>query len=227
MSEVSLINPNGGYNNGGWGGDFIAAALGGAAGAAWGGNGWGNRGGWGNGNGVADTAVLNSLNSVKETQNNNAMALLAGQSRSEMTACQGFNGINTAILTASANQTNWTNQGFANTNQNLQNLMFGLSQQGMQQGFDTRAAIAGVSSQMADCCCNLRQEMAAGFAAIGAQMAANQLASAQEKLCDAKAEINRLKLENTVRESNIAQSLYLRSQIPTTTTINTTPAAAG
>lgn len=220
MSEVSLINPNGGYNNGNWGGDFIGAAIGGALGSAWGGNGWGNRGGWNNGGGtgIAENAILGSLNSVKDGQNNIAMALQAGQSRGEMTACQGFNGINTAILTSSANQTNWTNQGFANTNQNLQNLIFGLSQQGMQQGFDTRAAIAGVSSQMADCCCNLRQEMSAGFAAIGAQMAANQLASAQEKLCDAKAEINRLKTEQFITASQLGQSAYIRSIIPETTT---------
>lgn len=238
MADISLI-PTNGYNNGNcWGGDFIGAAIGGALGSAWGGGGWGNRGGW-NGpanTGIAENAVLDSLNSVRDSQNNNAMALLAGQSRSEMTACQGFNGINTAILTSAANNTNWTNQGFANMNQlqqrtlfdlsnTTQQVGFGLNNQIVQQGFDTRQAIGALSAQNAECCCTIRQEMAAGFAAMSAQMAADREAMLRDKVAELTNKNNLLETAQMVNNSNLAQSAYLRSIIPATTTGATTPAA--
>lgn len=111
MSEVSLL-PTG--NNGCWGGDAMAAGLGGLVGAwvgsAWGGGGWGNRGNWGApcsgavASGFAENAILNNLNDINTGVTNLGMNLIQGQGRNDLTACQGFSGVNTAILTTAANQ---------------------------------------------------------------------------------------------------------------------------
>lgn len=100
---------NGGYGNGFFGGDWawiiILALL-----FGWGNNGNGFGGGFGGGNGFfggydigklatsddvavgfAQNATLNSLNDLK-----------LGQAGLQQTLCQGFNGVNTSILTSSS-----------------------------------------------------------------------------------------------------------------------------
>lgn len=223
MSEVSLI-PTG--NNGGWGGEAVAAGFGGFIGSLFGngwGGGWGNRGNWGApcsgavASGFAENAVLNSLNDINTGVTNLGMNLIQGQGRNDLTACQGFSGINTAILTSSANQTNWTNQGFAGLNTAI-----------VQNGYDTRQEIANNRFAQQECCCALQKQMADGFGSIREKMDQQTITTLQTQLCDAKSKISALESQAFITQSNLAQSAniigHVRAMIPTTTTTTGTTA---
>ena len=74
--------------------------------------------------GFSTSASMSDLNDI-----------LLGQAGIQQTLCQGFNGVNTAILT-SANQ---TNQGICNLGYNVQN------------GFNS------IAHQISDCCCETQR----------------------------------------------------------------------
>lgn len=96
--------------------------------------GWGNRGnGFGNnGSGVADNYVLASDFATIQRQLSDGFGNLTAQSRYIQNGiCDGFYAMNTSLL-----------NGFAGTNNAI-----------MTNGYETRNAIQGVSSQLADCCC--------------------------------------------------------------------------
>ena len=100
---------NGGYGNGFFGGDWawiiILALL-----FGWGNNGNGFGGGFGGGNGFArgyDIGKLATTNDVAVGFNNSAVLsslndLKLGQAGIQQTLCQGFNGVNTSILTSTS-----------------------------------------------------------------------------------------------------------------------------
>ena len=97
----------------------------------WGGNGfgYGNRGG---SSGAADNYVLASDFANIQRQLSDGFSGLADQSRYIQNGlCDGFYAMNTSLL-----------NGFNGTNTAI-----------MQNGYETRNAIQGVSSQLADCCC--------------------------------------------------------------------------
>lgn len=96
--------------------------------------GWGNRGnGFGNnGSGAADNYVLASDFATIQRQLSDGFSDLTAQSRYIQNGlCDGFYAMNTSLL-----------NGFAGTNNAI-----------MTNGYETRNAITGVSSQLADCCC--------------------------------------------------------------------------
>ena len=100
---------NGGYGNGFFGGDWawiiILALL-----FGWGNNGNGFGGGFGSGNGFLggyDIGKLATTNDVAVGFNNSAVLsslndLKLGQAGIQQTLCQGFNGVNTSILTSTS-----------------------------------------------------------------------------------------------------------------------------
>ena len=100
---------NGGYGNGFFGGDWawiiILALL-----FGWGNNGNGFGGGFGGGNGFIggyDIGKLATTNDVAVGFNNSAVLsslndLKLGQAGIQQTLCQGFNGVNTSILTSTS-----------------------------------------------------------------------------------------------------------------------------
>ena len=73
--------------------------------------------------GFNNSAVLGNLNDIQ-----------LGQAAIQQTLCQGFNGVNTAVL-----------QGFAGVDNAICNL-----------GYNVQSGFNGVSRQIADCCCDTR-----------------------------------------------------------------------
>lgn len=136
--EFSGFGNNGGFGGDGWWAIILFAMI-----FGWGRGGNGFGGGYGNGGsemlgyelgrvatneslatGFNNSAVLNKLND-----------LTLGQAGLQQTLCQGFNGVNTAILQSD----NAFERGIATTNFNLQN------------GFN------GISNQISSCCCETQR----------------------------------------------------------------------
>lgn len=102
--------------------------------------GWGNRGnGFGNcsnGSGVMDNYTLASDFATIQRQLSDGFGNLTAQTRYIQNGlCDGFYAMNTSLL-----------NGFAGTNNAI-----------MTNGFETRNAINGVSSQLASCCCETQR----------------------------------------------------------------------
>lgn len=158
-SDVALLAGNNGRNNDGMFGDngawFIVLFLIFAA-FGWGGNGWGNnRGNGSTGSGsVMDSYVLASDFATIQRQLSDGFNDLTSQSRYIQNGlCDGFynqaqliNGVNTNIAGSTAALQNTLCQGFNGVNQGI-----------VTNGYETRNAIQGVSSQLANCCCDIRE----------------------------------------------------------------------
>ena len=101
--------------------------------------GWGrnNNGfGSGNGSGATDNYVLSSDFATIQRQLSDGFGDLTAQSRYIQNGlCDGFYAMNTSLL-----------NGFAGTNNAI-----------MTNGYETRNAINNVSSQLASCCCDIRE----------------------------------------------------------------------
>lgn len=132
----------GGYNNGGffgndgfWGIILLAMIFGyGNNGFGWGGGGaGGNFAGYEIGKLATTNDVASgfSTSAIMSNQRESQLAMAEGFSNTQQTLCQGFNGINTAILNANTA----TERGFATTNYNL------------------ATSLAGISREIGDCCC--------------------------------------------------------------------------
>lgn len=116
---------NGNANSGFFGGDGWWAIILFAMIFGWGNNGWGN-----NGSGAMNNYVLGSDFATIQRQLSDGFGNLTSQSRFIQNGlCDGFYSMNTSLL-----------NGFSGVNQNI-----------MQNGYETRNAIQGVSSQLADC----------------------------------------------------------------------------
>ena len=115
--------------------------------------GWGRNGnGFGGGNGsVADNYVLASDFATLQRQLSDSFSNLTAQSRYIQNGiCDGFYAMNTSLL-----------NGFAGTNNAI-----------MTNGYETRNAINNVSSQLASCCCDIRE----GIQGINYNLATNTCA---------------------------------------------------
>lgn len=101
--------------------------------------GWGRNGngfGGGNGSGATDNYVLASDFATIQRQLSDGFSDLTSQARYIQNGlCDGFYAMNTSLL-----------NGFAGTNNTI-----------MTNGYETRNAINGVSSQLADCCCTTQR----------------------------------------------------------------------
>ena len=97
--------------------------------------GWGNNGFGGN-SGAADNYILASDFATIQRQLSDGFGDLTAQSRYIQNGlCDGFYAMNTSLL-----------NGFAGVNNAI-----------MTNGYETRNAIQGVSSQLANCCCSLEK----------------------------------------------------------------------
>lgn len=124
-SPVNVGSGSNGFDGSSWWIVIILFAL------IWGGNGWGNNRGYGNGgSGAADNYVLASDFATLQRMLSDGFGNLTDQSRYIQNGlCDGFYAMNSSLL-----------NGFNNTNTAI-----------MQNGYETRNAIQGVSSQLADC----------------------------------------------------------------------------
>ena len=193
---------NNGYGNNAFGGDWawwivILLIFG------WGGNGFGN--GFGNNGGGMVNYELGKLattNDVASGFSTSAIMsdlndILLGQAGIQQTLCQGFNGINTSILTS----TNQVNQGICNLGYNIQN------------GFN------GIQHQISDCCCETQRAIDGVKFATAQQtcdLITNQNANTQRIIDYLNCEkLSSLQAENTTLKNQLSQNAQ------TTTLINT------
>ena len=137
-SDVALLSGRNGNNGDGMFGDngawwviiFLIFAF-----MGWGRNGNGFGGG-SNGYGAMDNYVLASDFATIQRQLSDGFGDLTSQTRYIQNGiCDGFYAMNTSLL-----------NGFAGTNNAI-----------MTNGYETRNAIQGVSSQLANCCCDIRE----------------------------------------------------------------------
>lgn len=138
-------NNNGGFggfgNNGDWAWIIILFLI-----FGFGGNrGFGN-GGWGGGSGVADNYVLATDFATIERKLD---GVNNGLCDGFYNMAQQFSNTNQNIFQGNANLTQTLTQGFAGLNQGL-----------ITQGYETRLGTQGLASQLASCCCDIRQEIA-------------------------------------------------------------------
>ena len=193
--EISPITNNGyGYGNG-FGGDgwwiILLALL-----FGWGGNGFGYGGG-GRGNyatqsdlaaGFANSEIMSDLNSI-QLQNSQGFANV------QQTLCQGFNGVNTAILQSA----NATERGFATTNYNM--------------AINTNS----ITKEISDCCCQTQRLIERGFCdVINNQNAVGQRITdylVNKDLADTKAENIALKSQ-IYQDCNTDKILAAVNRVP-------------
>lgn len=137
-SDVALLSGKNGNNDGMFGDNgawwviiFLIFAF-----MGWGNNGFGGNRGNGSGSGAMDNYVLASDFATIQRQLSDGFGDLTAQSRYIQNGlCDGFYAMNTSLL-----------NGFAGTNNAI-----------MTNGYETRNAINGVSSQLANCCCEIRE----------------------------------------------------------------------
>ena len=171
-SDVALLSGNNGRNNDGMFGDnwawiivlFLIFAFGG-----WGNGFGGYRGNGSNGSGALDNYVLASDFATIQRQLSDGFNDLTSQTRYIQNGlCDGFynqaqliNGVNSNIAGSTAALQTTLCQGFNGVNQGI-----------VTNGYETRNAIQGVSSQLASCCCDIRE----GIQGVNYNMATNTCA---------------------------------------------------
>ena len=142
-SDVALLTGNNGRTGDGMFGDtgawfivlFLIFAI----------FGWGGNRGFGNGGGVGatDNYTLASDFATIQRQLSDGFSDLTSQSRYIQNGlCDGFYAMNTGMLNGFAGVQNAMCQGFSGVNNSI-----------MTNGYETRNAIQGISSQLANCCC--------------------------------------------------------------------------
>lgn len=174
-------NGNGMFGNsdGFWGIILLALLFG------WGGNGFGRGvGGYGSSPATqADLATGFAQNTLQRGIDDIILGQSSGFANVQQTLCQGFNGINTAILQSA----NATERGFATL------------------GFNLATGINGISTQLSSCCCDLK-----GAIADVKYATEKQTQTILDYMQNEK--INALTAENVAlkgRISNDAQSAYI------------------
>ena len=211
VMDVGTNNGNSGFGNGDWSAwiiIFLIFALGG----------WGNNNGFGRNNGsVADNYVLASDFATIQRQLSDGFGDLTAQSRYIQNGlCDGFYAMNTSLL-----------NGFAGVNNSI-----------MTNGYETRNAINNVSSQLANCCCDIREGIQgvnynlatntcalqntmnmntrdivdtvnANYRALHDEIVANRIEDKNAQITAQQNEINALRL----KASQEAQNAYLISQL--------------
>lgn len=136
---------NNGNNNGGWGNDFawiiILFLI----------FGWGNRGGFGNGGfgGGSNDGMSYILQTDFATLERKLDGVNNGLCDGFYNMAQQFSNTNQNIFQGNANLTQTLTQGFAGLNQGL-----------ITQGYETRLGTQMLGSELASCCCDIRQEIA-------------------------------------------------------------------
>ena len=218
-SDVALLSGRTGNNGDGMFGDngawwviiFLIFAF----------MGWGNRGngfgGYSSGSGAMDNYVLASDFATIQRQLSDGFGDLTAQSRYIQNGlCDGFYAMNTSLL-----------NGFAGVNNSI-----------MTNGYETRNAINNVSSQLASCCCDIREGIQgvnynlatntcalqntmnmntrdivdtvnANYRALHDEIVANKLEMKNDRIAEQQNEINALRLS----ASQAKQNAYLINEL--------------
>ena len=147
-SDVALLSNSGRSNNDGWGNEggawwiiiFLIFALGGFRG-----NGWGNN----QGGGVADNYVLASDFATLQRQLDSGFDRIGNRIENVNNGlCDGFYAMNTGML-----------NGFGGVQQTLCQGFSGVNSAITTNGYETRLGVQGLASQLANCCCDIRQQI--------------------------------------------------------------------
>ena len=163
-SDVALLSGNTGRSNDGFGEGsgwwiivFLIFALGG-----WG-NGFGNRGfGGGSGSGTADNYVLASDFATLQRQIDSSTASLERKAdATQQGLCDGFYAMNTGML-----------NGFSGVQQAMCQGFSGINQAIATNGYETRLGTQNLASQLANCCCDIKE----GIQGVNFNMAQNTCA---------------------------------------------------
>ena len=161
-SDVALLSGNNGRNNDGFGGDgswawvliFLIFALGG-----FGRNGYGFGGGTGS---VSDNYVLASDFATLQRQIDSSTATLERKAdATQQGLCDGFYAMNTGML-----------NGFSGVQQAMCQGFSGINQAIATNGYETRLGTQNLASQLASCCCNIKE----GIQGVNFNMAQNTCA---------------------------------------------------
>lgn len=220
-SDVALLSGNNGRNNDGFGGDgswawvliFLIFAFGG-----WGrnGNGFG-----GTGSGATDNYVLASDFATLQRQIDSATATLERKADStQQGLCDGFYAMNTGML-----------NGFSGVQQAMCQGFSGINQAIATNGYETRLGTQALGSQLASCCCDIKEgiqgvnfNMAqntcalqntmnmntrdiiesnnANYRALHDELVANKLEAKNDRIAEQQNEINALRLAASQEKQN-------------------------
>ena len=200
---------NNGYGNGLFGGDWawiiILLLLG------WGGNrGFGGFGGFGGGYGFEggyDIGKLATTNDVAVGFNNSAVLnnlndLKLGQAGLQQTLCQGFNGVNTSILTS----TNAVQSQLAGCCCDLARSIDGVNYNMAKNTCDITNAIHNSSRDIID-------NQNANYRAIHDELVANKIEAKNERIAELQQQVNALNLA----QSQANQNAYLTATMDANT----------
>lgn len=147
-SDVALLSGNNGRSNDGFGEGsgwwiivFLIFAF----------MGWGRNGFGGNqGSGAADNYVLASDFATLQRQIDSSTASLERKAdATQQGLCDGFYAMNTGML-----------NGFSGVQQTMCQGFSGINQAIATNGYETRLGTQTLGSQLAQCCCDVRQEIA-------------------------------------------------------------------
>ena len=161
-SDVALLSGNNGRNNDGFGSDgnwawvliFLIFALGG-----FGRNGYGFGGGTGS---VSDNYVLASDFATLQRQIDSSTATLERKAdATQQGLCDGFYAMNTGML-----------NGFSGVQQAMCQGFSGINQAIATNGYETRLGTQNLASQLASCCCDIKE----GIQGVNFNMAQNTCA---------------------------------------------------
>lgn len=164
MTPADIRACTGGCDNGfgseGWLPWFFLTAMGGGGFGGWGGNGmlawlpWllygGGFGGWGGGS-AAGYGQYATAASQQE--------ILFGQQFNRLES--KMDGINNGLCDGFYSTTVGMNNGFAGVQNTLAQGFAGINTELVREGYEDRIAINGVGQRVGDCCCDMRQQMAA------------------------------------------------------------------
>ena len=206
---VGRDSTNGNYGNGFFGGDWawiiILLLLG------WGGNrGFGFGGGFGGGDGFIggyDIGKLATTNDVAVGFNNSAVLnnlndLKLGQAGIQQTLCQGFNGVNTSILTS----TNAIQSQLADCCCGIQRSIDSVNYNIAKNTCDITNAIHNSSRDIID-------NQNANYRAIHDELVANKLEAKNERIAELTQQVNALNLA----QSQANQNAYLTATMDANT----------
>ena len=199
-ADVAVLSGNtGNGNNGGWGDNgawwIILFLI-----FGWGRNGFGGNGGFGGYQGGAvDGYVLATDFATLERK---------------------LDSVNSGICDATFSLNNTITNGFANTQQTLCQGFSGVNTALVQSGYETRLGINGLSSQLANCCCDIRQQISdcccttqRGIDAVNYNMAMN-VNGIQQTLCNNTRDIieNQNANYRALRDEIIANKLEMKNE---------------
>lgn len=206
---VGRDSTNGGYGNGFFGGEWawiiILALL-----FGWGNNGNGFGGGFGGGNGFVggyDIGKLATTNDVAVGFNNSAVLsslndLKLGQAGIQQTLCQGFNGVNTSILTS----TNALQSQLADCCCGIQRSIDGIN-------YNMATNTCSITNAINNSARDIIDNQNANYRAIHDELVANKIEAKNERIAELTQQVNALNLA----QSQANQNAYLTATMDANT----------